>query len=234
MRLDRIMEYLRESNAEVLFLATFGSYGTEDWTEYSDIDIFIVVDTMISSIKKLRKKNNIDIIISTPQTLQFSLAPPFLIDLAFSEPIVDKIGLKERCLKQLRSTKVIRWLINRLRLYLRIIKHLMEHVNTAGRICGSESIETINILRLAWSVIKNRRVTRREIIRNIEQSLGITLESFIQQYYERKERGRLYRISIDSRCCSRVLNLLKKMINETIERLAQINSSKNHDSVSTS
>ena len=76
MRLDRIMEYLRESNAEVLFLATFGSYGTEDWTEYSDIDIFIVVDTMISSIKKLRKKNNIDIIISTPPVSYTHLTLP--------------------------------------------------------------------------------------------------------------------------------------------------------------
>ena len=51
MKPHDIVKCLEKHGINVLFAAIFGSYGTEDWSPSSDIDIFIVIEPSGKGIK---------------------------------------------------------------------------------------------------------------------------------------------------------------------------------------
>ncbi len=215
-----VLKFLEDRNVEVLFFATFGSFGTDDWSEESDIDIFIVVRDVDDETLELLPRDKVDLIICNENTLEFALAPPFMIDLAFSNPLVDKIGLRDRCLRNLKSKNIVRWLLNRLKMHDSILSHMLRSPEKSTKICGSEAIKAINTIRLALSVISGRRISRSEIIRDIEENLKIDMAPFIQQFYAKKTREKSPEIPPE--VCVNTLRKILEMVKLIIKKLENI------------
>jgi len=211
MRPDEIVKYLESQGIRVLFASTFGSYGTEDWSQESDIDIFIIVEPSDGKINL--NINNVHMIVSTKKTMNYFLNPPFIIELAFSRPIIDKIGLREYCRRMLKDHSVMEWVLREIDSGLRIIDVILENPRGAERICGDEAMGIINILKWALSIIQNRRVTKKEIIRRVEKMTSEDLTPFVNQHRARKNRDEK-KITIELEACRRVLLALKDMLND--------------------
>jgi len=209
MRPSDVVKYLERHGIRVLFASIFGSYGTEDWSPESDIDMFIVIEPNDGKINLNMK--NVHMIISTKETINYFLNTPFIIEIAFSRPIIDKIGLHEYCRRMLKDNSVVEWVLEEVDSGLRIIDVILENPRGAERICGDEAMGIINILKWALSVIWNRRVTKKEIIRRVEKLASTNLTPFINQHRARKNRDGK-RITIEWEACRRVLLVLKNML----------------------
>ena len=227
MKPHDVIKYLENHGIKVLFASTFGSYGTEDWSPESDIDMFIIIESSNGKINL--NLDNVHMIISTKETMNYFLNPPFIIELAFSKPIVDKIGLHEYCRNMLKDDSIVEWVLEEIISGLRIIDVILENSRGAERICGDEAIGIVNILKWALSLIENRRITKKEIVERVEKLASTSLAPFIDQHKARKNRsGR--KIIVDLEACRRVLLVLKSMLINAKDKL-QGRLKKHHNSI---
>ena len=159
--LIKIINYLRERNVNVLFAAYIGSYGTEDWIEgSSDYDIFLVVSG--NEKPRIPIENNVDLTIFTYDRIKSLRNCPIIIEIAYSKPLIDKIGLKKWCEQNITLNLVVK-LLNRAEEKLRsMINDPNSHMGACPILLYSCIIEILLVL----SYINKRKVTMKELEEN--------------------------------------------------------------------
>ncbi|RLI78867.1 hypothetical protein DRP04_09675 [Archaeoglobales archaeon] len=165
--LQKIVECLKKHGYDVLFAAYIGSKMRGDFVEgLSDYDIVVVVDGI--------KRNNIDECI--PQGVELILVPrekinwfsggPLCVDIAFSTPYIDRIGLKEKCLRVIRDNASLSRVKDRLKATIdEVLRNPEEYVDVVGILIYPYLKRLLSLL----SIKRGRLVSRQELFEEISR-----------------------------------------------------------------
>jgi len=184
--LTEIINYLREKNIDVVFATYIGSYGTEDWIEgSSDYDIFLVVHSNKKPI--IPASNNVDLIIMTYDKIESLRGSPMIIEIAYSSPLIDKIGLKEWC-RQNITIELIQRLLNSAEEKL---VSMLRYPNSHTGACPIILYSCLREIMLVLSYVNERKITIKEIEERLMREYGIPLGVLqrIKMYYNSIIKG---------------------------------------------
>jgi len=213
--LTEILSYLQKKNVDIVFATYIGSYGTKDWIEgSSDYDIFLVVYG--DKKPKIPVGDDIDLTIITLDEIELLRNSPIIIEIAYSSPLIDKIGLKEWC-KQNITIELIQRLLNN------VEEKLMSMLRDPDSHIGACPIILYSCLReimLILSYVCKRKVTIKEIEERLTREYGVFPGELqrIKMYYNSIIKGSPKRSKINFRACIPVAEKLLDFLRSEVKQ----------------
>ncbi len=213
--LHGIVECLKKHGYNVLFAAYIGSRMRGDYVEgLSDYDVVVVVD-------KIREENideciphDVELILVPKEKINSFSGDPICVDIAFGTPYIDRIGLRERCLHNIKNNVSFSRIRDLEVIINKMLRSPEEYVDIVGLLIYPYLRELLSLL----SVRRRRLVSRRELFGEISRfGVPISILSNVYVQYAAIKRRLNREIRFDAEDIVRLCRAIKRYL----ERLGE-------------